>query len=215
MRGPALLRRLHGRARHRPPETDGGSAARGELRARPRGHSGVRPPRLQNAHGAAFPVGGTNPGRGAQTARTARERRRIRRPADHHCRGVARGVRARDRETIRRIPRVARPDYCLNVGITWPGLVALEIEERVPTLSFKSFGAFIEGAAQRAESIGDTGTSAPENWVGGFGSGRRSRPADAARHQPGSDGGLQRPVVCLVRRRRCLPRALAPGRDGA
>ena len=54
-----------------------------------------------------------------------------------------------------------KPDYCLNVGITWPGLVALEIEERVPTLSFKSFGAFIEGAAQRAESIGDTGASSP------------------------------------------------------
>ena len=32
------------------------------------------------------------------------------------------------------------PDYCLNVGITWPGLVALEVEQRVPTLSFESFG---------------------------------------------------------------------------
>ena len=63
------------------------------------------------------------------------------------------------------------PDYCLNIGITWPGLVALEIEELVPALSFKSFGAFIEGAALRAESVGDTGASAPQNWVGGFGSG--------------------------------------------
>ena len=45
------------------------------------------------------------------------------------------------------------PDYCLNIGITWPGLVALEIEELVPALSFKSFGAFIEGAAPRAESV--------------------------------------------------------------
>ena len=58
-----------------------------------------------------------------------------------------------------------KPDYCLNIGITWPGLVALEIEERVPTLSFKSFGAFIEGAAQRAELVGDTGASSPQNWV--------------------------------------------------
>ena len=64
-----------------------------------------------------------------------------------------------------------KPDYCLNVGITWPGLVALEVEERVPTLSFKSFGAFIEGAAQRAELVGDTGASSPQNWVGGFGGG--------------------------------------------
>ena len=43
----------------------------------------------------------------------------------------------------------------------------------------------------------------------------RSRPADAARHQPGGDGGLQRQVVCLGRRRRCLSRAVAPRRDGA
>jgi deferrochelatase/peroxidase EfeB len=68
------------------------------------------------------------------------------------------------------IPR-RKPDYCLNVGITWPGLVALEVEERVPDLSFKSFTAFIEGAAKRAERIGDTGRNAPENWVGGFGTG--------------------------------------------
>ncbi len=64
-----------------------------------------------------------------------------------------------------------KPDYCLNLGITWPGLVALEVKERVPTLSFKSFGAFVAGAAQRAELVGDTGTSAPQNWVGGFGKG--------------------------------------------
>ena len=64
-----------------------------------------------------------------------------------------------------------KPDYCLNIGITWPGLVALEIDERAPTLSFKSFGAFIDGAAQRAELIGDTGPSAPQNWIGGFGKG--------------------------------------------
>ena len=64
-----------------------------------------------------------------------------------------------------------KPDYCLNIGLTWPGLVALGLEELVPTLSFKSFGAFIEGAARRAKSVGDTGASSPQNWVGGFGSG--------------------------------------------
>ena len=64
-----------------------------------------------------------------------------------------------------------KPDYCLNVGITWPGMVALEIKDRVPDLSFKSFGAFFEGAAARAKRVGDTGRSAPENWVGGFGKG--------------------------------------------
>jgi deferrochelatase/peroxidase EfeB len=68
------------------------------------------------------------------------------------------------------LPR-RKPDYCLNVGITWAGLVALEVSERVPNLSFKSFGAFVEGAAKRAERVGDTGRHAPQNWVGGFGGG--------------------------------------------
>src|SRR5271167_1524307 len=64
-----------------------------------------------------------------------------------------------------------KPDYCLNAGITWPGLVALEIKDRVPALAFKSFGAFIAGAAARASLVGDTGASAPENWIGAFKSG--------------------------------------------
>ena len=63
------------------------------------------------------------------------------------------------------------PDYCLNVGLTWPGLVALELQDRVPALSFRSFGAFVEGASRRAESVGETGPSAPQNWEGGFGVG--------------------------------------------
>ena len=54
-------------------------------------------------------------------------------------------------------PPRRKPDYCLNLGITWPGLIALEIKDRVPTLSFKSFGAFIAGAAERAKLVGDTG----------------------------------------------------------
>jgi deferrochelatase/peroxidase EfeB len=64
-----------------------------------------------------------------------------------------------------------KPDYCLNVGITWPGLIALEIKDRVPTVSFKSFGAFTAGAAERAKLVGDTGASAPQNWIGAFGKG--------------------------------------------
>src|ERR1700730_9397904 len=64
-----------------------------------------------------------------------------------------------------------KPDYCLNLGITWPGLIALEIKERVPTLSFKSFGAFISGAAKRAKLVGDTSESDPQHWIGGFGRG--------------------------------------------
>jgi deferrochelatase/peroxidase EfeB len=69
-------------------------------------------------------------------------------------------------------PPRRKPDYCLNVGITWPGLVALEVTNRVPSLSFKSFGAFTAGAANRASLVGDTGQSAPEHWIEGFGKGR-------------------------------------------
>ena len=64
-----------------------------------------------------------------------------------------------------------KPDYCLNVGITWPGMLALELKDLVPSLSFKSFGSFLAGAAERAKLVGDTGASAPENWVGRFGKG--------------------------------------------
>src|SRR5450631_204984 len=64
-----------------------------------------------------------------------------------------------------------KPDYCLNVGITWPGLIALQVKEHVPTISFKSFGAFVAGAAERAGLVGDTGESDPQHWIGGFGAG--------------------------------------------
>jgi deferrochelatase/peroxidase EfeB len=64
-----------------------------------------------------------------------------------------------------------KPDYCLNVGITWPGLIALDIKDRIPTLSFKSFDAFLAGAAERAALVGDTGASAPQNWISSFGKG--------------------------------------------
>ena len=68
------------------------------------------------------------------------------------------------------VPR-RKPDYCLNIGITWPGLIALEIRDRVPTLSFNPLGAFVAGAAERAKLVGDTGESDPRHWIGGFGAG--------------------------------------------
>jgi hypothetical protein len=57
------------------------------------------------------------------------------------------------------------------MGITWQGLIALEIKDRVPTISFKSFGAFVAGAAERAKLVGDTGAGGPQNWIGTFGKG--------------------------------------------
>ncbi|HEY6765548.1 MAG TPA: hypothetical protein VI386_12310, partial [Candidatus Sulfotelmatobacter sp.] len=68
------------------------------------------------------------------------------------------------------VPR-HKPDYCLNVAITWPGMIALEMKDRIPAISFKSFGAFVDGAAKRAGLVGDTGASDPQNWVGDFGKG--------------------------------------------
>ena len=83
-----------------------------------------------------------------------------------------------------------KPDYCLNVGITWPGLVALEITDRVPGLSFKSFGAFVAGAG-RTSSIGGRYR---RRWAAALDrclwDGTRSRPADPARPQPGGDDDL-------------------------
>ena len=35
-----------------------------------------------------------------------------------------------------------KPDYCLNIGITWAGLVALEIEER-PPIEITGLSSFI------------------------------------------------------------------------
>ena len=46
-----------------------------------------------------------------------------------------------------------KPDYCLNVGITWPGLVALGVTDRLPPIPPGSFDAFVEGARSgRGES---------------------------------------------------------------
>lgn len=73
-------------------------------------------------------------------------------------------------DNIEDLPK-RKPDYCLNVGITWPGMIALQIKDKVPGISFKSFDAFTLGAATRASRVGDTGPSAPEKWVGDFGKG--------------------------------------------
>ncbi|PTR17432.1 deferrochelatase/peroxidase EfeB [Nitrosospira sp. Nsp2] len=56
-----------------------------------------------------------------------------------------------------------QPSYCLNVGLTYPGLAALG----VPPDSLSSFPEeFAAGAVARAERVGDTGRSSPENWIG-------------------------------------------------
>src|SRR5688500_12941132 len=54
------------------------------------------------------------------------------------------------------------PNYCLNVGVTWPGLLALDVG--VTDATFASFRSFRAGAAARADALGDVGPSAPERW---------------------------------------------------
>ncbi len=74
-------------------------------------------------------------------------------------------------EDDRKAPPRRQTDYCLNVGITWSGLVALEVKDRLPRFSHGTFNAFVEGAAKRAEALGDRGASGPEHWISGFGTG--------------------------------------------
>ena len=81
-------------------------------------------------------------------------RHRSRRPTSGMWRCLA-------RRTTSDAPPRHETDYCLNVGITWSGLVALEVTDRLPRFSHGTFNAFVEGAAKRAEALGDRGASGP------------------------------------------------------
>ncbi len=107
-----------------------------------------------------------------------------------------------------------KPDYCLNLGITWHGLIALEIKDRVPTISFKSFGAFVAGAAERAELVGDTGAGAPQNWIGAFGKGSDHVLVTLHAISPEAMTTYSDRLSCPVCRRRCVSGDLACRRDG-
>ncbi|PZS17897.1 MAG: peroxidase [Pseudonocardiales bacterium] len=55
-----------------------------------------------------------------------------------------------------------KPEYCVNLGITFRGLAALG----VPPGSLTSFPVeYCEGAVARAANVGDVGTSAPDQWL--------------------------------------------------
>ena len=185
--GPGLLRRLLGRRRHERSGTDGDSAAMEESALDLADIQGFVLRALQNADGAAFPVDGRNSGTSAQATRTARERRRIRRPADHDCRGLARGVRARTGRRSRRCPasqarllpqrryHVARTGGAGDRG-TRPDAV-VQVIWCVHRRSRATSGV---GRRYRSKLAPELGR---RFWKRG-----RSRPGDAARHQPGGDG---------------------------
>ena len=205
MKGPGLLRRLLGRGRHEAPGTDGDSAAVEESALDLADIQGfvLRAYRMPMVRHFLLTVGAPAQARrqlGRLVSGDESDVPQITTAADWHV-GFGPGPGDDPAAAPRRTP-----DYCLNIGITWPGLVALEMEERVPTLSFRSFGAFIEGAAQRAESVGETGPSSPQNWIGGFGEGHDHVLVTLHAISPEAMDGLQRQVVCLVCRRRCLSR---------
>src|SRR4028118_1238046 len=63
-------------------------------------------------------------------------------------------------------PWAEPPRSCVNVGFTHNGLKALGLAQA----SLDSFDKeFQEGIARRAEILGDTGQSSPQNWQGGLG----------------------------------------------
>ncbi|MGH3939299.1 MAG: Dyp-type peroxidase [Pseudonocardiaceae bacterium] len=59
-------------------------------------------------------------------------------------------------------PWAVKPDSCVNLGITFPGLVALGVRSE----HLASFPReYIEGAAARAAKVGDVGAGAPDRWL--------------------------------------------------
>ena len=168
--GPGLLRRILGRARHENLQAEGHSGALGTSALDLAEIQGfiLRAYRMPMVRHFLLTVGIAAQARrqlGRLVSGDESGAPQVTTAADWHV-GFGPGPGDHPAEAPRR-----KPDYCLNIGITWPGLVALEMQERAPTLSFKSFGAFVEGAAPRAESVGDTGASSAQNWVGGFGKG--------------------------------------------
>lgn len=62
-------------------------------------------------------------------------------------------------------PWSTRPDYCFNLGISFQGLRALQLNEA----ALSSFpDEYRSGMAARATKIGDVGNSAPEHWHEAF-----------------------------------------------
>ncbi|MBA3946556.1 MAG: Dyp-type peroxidase [Herpetosiphonaceae bacterium] len=63
-------------------------------------------------------------------------------------------------------PRPDKLPACVNVAFSYNGLRALGL----PQPSLDTFAdEFRQGIVQRAEMLGDTGSSSPEHWEGGFG----------------------------------------------
>jgi len=60
-----------------------------------------------------------------------------------------------------------KPDYCLNISFTYPGLVKLLGADSASVASFNTYShqSFVNGSAASAAVVGDVGASDPRNWV--------------------------------------------------
>jgi deferrochelatase/peroxidase EfeB len=81
-----------------------------------------------------------------------------------HAHRVNRGADATPQITTAAHWGHTKPDYCLNLGLTFAGLAALQ----VPQADLGSFPAEFQAGAyapDRAALVGDTGASAPTHWL--------------------------------------------------
>ncbi len=65
---------------------------------------------------------------------------------------------------------LTKPDYCLNIGITFEGLTTLQLAENYLS-SFPQSFQFGATSQATAQAVGDIGESAPANWTGGLSDG--------------------------------------------
>ena len=88
------------------------------------------------------------------------ERRRDRRAPGHDGQRLARWIWPGPADDPAAPPRT-KPDYCLNLGITWPGLLALEVGERVP----EPLVQVIQRVRRRSRRAGGIGRRYRSKWT--------------------------------------------------
>ena len=94
-------------------------------------------------------------------------------------------------EDDRQAPPRRKTDYCLNVGITWSGLVALEVQGSPPPLFARDLQCVRRGRGEARGVPWETGRERPgelDQWIR---HGQRSCDGHALRLEPGSHGELQ------------------------
>jgi Dyp-type peroxidase family len=80
-----------------------------------------------------------------------------------------------DKESIPQITTAEwweeKPAYCLNIGFTFDGLKALQLEDVNHSFNHENYDSFRKGATnlEIAQKIGDVGNNAPKEWKGGLG----------------------------------------------